>query len=207
MKGIIFQPDLVGVLLERGSIQTRRAVKPQPIEGGSIKRLMRVGDGLWSWQYLDCNGEVIGQTRCPYGPVGTKLYIKEPWRFGQAPNDEPKQGIAMYEDSSATYHPDLDPKRRNWSREWKPVNTLFMPQWASRAIVEIVHVDVARLDHMTEADAIASGAIEPHADGQGWLRTNYLAEYAALWDRINGKRQPWEPELWVWVLDLKVVAE
>jgi hypothetical protein len=29
--------------------------------------------------------------------------------------------------------------------------------------------------------------------------------YAELWDKINGKRAPWEKNPWVWVVDFRVV--
>lgn len=203
MRGIIFQPDLVGVLLARGTIQTRRIVKPQPDSGGLRWNTVVVG-GHGGW--TDMHGNPY---TCPYGGVGDQLYVKEPWRTeSQCDRLSPSQmaDAVLDVDYKTPWAPIMyaDGTQANWDAACAPGRSrraLHMPQWASRATVEIVRVDVQRLGDMTDEDALASGI--QWSPGQ---RSSPVLDYAVLWNQIHGKKQPWQPELWVWVIDLKVVT-
>lgn len=61
--------------------------------------------------------------------------------------------------------------------------SIFMPRWASRLILRLTRVRAEFLHDITPEDAIAEGV---HDDVD-----SAVADYAALWDRINGKKYPW----------------
>ena len=68
----------------------------------------------------------------------------------------------------------------------KWMSPIHMPRWASRITLEVVNVLVERLQQISEQDAKAEGV-------------ESVAEYAALWDSINGVGS-WAENPWVWVL-------
>lgn len=115
----------------------------------------------------------------------------------------------------------------------------FMPRWASRLTLEITEIRVQRLQDISEEDARGEGvelpcvvdADCPPGKGRPLIRLTgpcppirYLAdpraasiadmrraEFASLWDSINGKRlvggQPatWKANPWVWAISYRVV--
>ncbi|GMV18403.1 MAG: hypothetical protein AMXMBFR56_66270 [Polyangiaceae bacterium] len=112
---------------------------------------------------------------------------------------------------------------------WRP--SIFMPRWASRITLEVTTVRVERLQSITEADVFAEGvqlpiggcepecarkhpgqahalvnALTPHKpalDPKCSDRDYAVAEFAVLWDSINGERAPWASNPWVWVVSFR----
>ena len=83
---------------------------------------------------------------------------------------------------------------------WRP--SIHMPRWASRITLEITSVRVERLQEIDIADAQAEGVSDIGAfilDGEGNEQGGPIAEYAVLWDQINGPGI-WEENPWVWVV-------
>jgi len=80
-----------------------------------------------------------------------------------------------------------------------------MPRWASRITLELTGVRVERLQDIDLADALAEGISDTGAlilDSAGNEQGGPIAEYAVLWEQINGTGS-WDANPWVWVLDFK----
>jgi hypothetical protein len=106
---------------------------------------------------------------------------------------------------------------------WTP--SIHMPRAASRILLEIVSVRVERLNACSPHDARAEGIRIP-CDGDGRPLVSIAgpgsvakfltevsevtideiarAEYAALWESINGPNS-WAANPWVWVVEFKRV--
>lgn len=196
MKGIVFRPELVAVLLDRGRIQTRRVMRPQPPSTHRLwGKCFDDGEAMFTDHPQGEKGDVR-RYRGFYGGVGTKLYVKEGWGYAA------KLPVSAHDEAAWLAYPDLRAYRGdNPDGHWCWKSPLFMPEWASRAKVRVARVDVQRLGDMTEADAVACGI-----DWQPGQRSAPVLEYSILWNRINGKKQPWHPDLWTWVYELEVVT-
>ena len=97
-------------------------------------------------------------------------------------------------------------------------SSLFHPRWASRITLEVTGVRVERLQDITEEDAMAEGieALDGDLDAAEICRAaklvggrcgpeDGLTWFAALWERINGKRAPWASNPWLWVVSFRRV--
>ena len=81
---------------------------------------------------------------------------------------------------------------------WK--SSIFMPRWASRIDLEITEVRVERVQEITEADAIAEGAVAYYGSDTAW------GHFSVIWDSINAKRgYGWETNPWVWVISFRKI--
>lgn len=89
---------------------------------------------------------------------------------------------------------------------WRPSTN--MPRWASRFAFTVAAVRAQQAGDITDADAQACGA-EPvdmggvYPSARAARRHSHLQGYARHWDAQHGKRYPWAPGLWMWVVDLE----
>jgi hypothetical protein len=74
--------------------------------------------------------------------------------------------------------------------KWKP--SIFMPRWASRINLKVVMTIHEHTSGINEDDARAEGV-------------NNLEEYAKLWNKINGKKAPWEGDPWIIAIKFEVL--
>lgn len=170
---ILFQADMVRAILEGRKTQTRRVMNPQ-IVSGHYKNY---------WK-----GATIGDSPCPYGQPGDRLWVRETF-------------FPMPHLNAKSYFRATDPLV---GVKWKP--SIFMPRWASRITLEIVSVRVERLQEIAEEDAIKEGvAIKPDAEIAARVAgdTAGRMEYWSLWERINGKGS-WDENPWVFVIEFKL---
>ncbi len=198
---ILFSGPMILALLAGKKTQTRRAMKPQPVEDNGL---------LW-WHYSKNEGTANNEAgqpakswlqKCPYGQVGDRLWVRETlfwstcddgWCY-QAGNDP-----VMLETYTA---PIL-------LKEKPAIPSIHMPREASRILLEITDVRVERLNDISEADAIAEGIEQTEDWGGNWKwYQDYLSEpnqlqaresYASLWKKINGL-DSWNKNPWVWVV-------
>jgi hypothetical protein len=216
---IIMRAHNVRAILSGVKTQTRRVIKPQPthqlIEGlGNVTIGMEPADDGSVWYDADCINPGR-EVHCPYGRVGEHLWVKEKWSLVEGARDETGR------DPDAVIYAAGGPQRYfnhynhtpegQWDAgekedavmvevydRWR--SPMFMPRWASRITLEIASVRAERLHDITEADAIAEGCksgIEPGSSCDLTARGNFKRH----WDTINGKKQPWSVNPWVWVLD------
>lgn len=203
--GIQTEPDAPGVLLSWGQLDDDdgKQGKPQwgafcadyPEEGGVALGVGpgQVGDRLWvreSFQALFADGiEDHYQANYKTG-AGYKVYYMA--------TDERQEFVDAEDDLRDAVTP-----------------LIFMPRWASRITLEITKVRIERLQAITDNDAIAEGVAQivmeslPSIEQRGEydaLDVDAVSEYSTLWDRINGKRCPWEINPWVWVIEFNRVA-
>jgi hypothetical protein len=193
---ILFSGAMMRALLAGTKAQTRRVVKPVDIT-----------------------------MRCPYGRPGTKLWVRETWKYADWTEDgEPWIAYAAGGDDllCRTFDEEWDKRlgdiwadlsnpenynidNRAADRRWRP--SIHMPRWASRITLEITGVRVERLRDISEADAQAEGI---ERAGEYWR--NYgnpmdpclrpRTSFATLWSSINGPGS-WDANPWVWVVEFR----
>ena len=221
---ILFSAPMVRAILAGTKTQTRRAVKPQPIQATTHIGTFHHPDDddgrgprFWSCgpdpmnpghSYIQPDWAIP----CPYGQPGDRLWVREAWQSLHNQNGERLDGLDDWKKHSREcfYRADeSDPRTRPMSGRWRP--SIHMPRWASRITLEIAGVRVERLQDISVADAIAEG-IEPTMPNPGhWNWRDYLADgmqthavlsYKTLWESING-RGSWDANPWVWVVEFQ----
>lgn len=192
---ILFSSPMVRAILEGTKTQTRRVVKPQPVEG------VYKGDGTtptFTWKdristFHPIWPEVMAQFS-PYGKPGDRLWVRETWMPRMDGNIELRHGEAIYKASLG----DVEMFR---PRRWRP--SIFMPRWASRITLELTGVRVERLNSMSGYDALREGVTLPAMQNGP---ADPTVEFMDLWDSINARRgYSWVTNPWVWVLKFRRV--
>lgn len=187
-KPILFSGPMVRAILEGRKTQTRRVVKPQPLQPGpQCLRLYSRPDGLFVW----CSESGVAlmephEMRCPYGQPSDRLWVRETW-------GKDDSGDFVFRADDWCECPTADGK-------WKP--SIFMPRSASRIALEITAVRVERLQSITNDDARAEGIQDQPPRswlGGGWREK---AAYQDLWETINGPGS-WSKNPWVWCLEFR----
>jgi len=182
---ILFSTEMVKAILEGRKTQTRRTLKPQPID----VLPMNVPDEWVALTEVNPNhGKII---KCRFGQVGDRLWLREAF-CNLCPDD---QGFCYKADREHNPASDL------CAAEWKP--SIFMPRWASRITLEITGIRVERVQEITHEDAIAEGAeFMPAAKLRKERLTVPQIVFAGLWDSINQK-YPWSSNPWCWCIEFK----
>jgi hypothetical protein len=213
---IMFSAPMVRALLEGRKTQTRRLVKPQPVDHPAMRPEARDG-GRWVFMahsdrpsYAFATGDVW----CPYGAPGDRLWVKETWLSwdhasdGQFLGPPTKMPIEARRREALLYRAtNAEPGLYCWR------SPLHMTRWASRCTLEVTRVRVERLHAISEEDARAEGVKPSDAavvfDDKGELRADlsgtHRGAFACLWDSINGKRAPWASNPWLWVVEFRLV--
>jgi len=176
--------EMVRAILEGRKTQTRRIIKPQP-----INRAICATNSMW----YDADHLTPGRLIKPkYGAPSDRLWVRETFSM------QPKSWAG----DKLHYRADSEPDDVCL---WTP--SIFMPRRASRITLEIVAVRVERLHEITQADAKAEGSMPDYAHRCADLGHPYDAMwlYAKLWDSINAKTHPWSSNPWVWVIEFKRV--
>jgi len=152
--------------------------------------------------------------RCPYGPAGTRLWVKEGWRPESCwvPRCTDCGGITVtYLADKATRDIGYEQIPDDWTipvaARRGGVTPLFMPRWASRFTLISTGWRIERVQEISEADALAEGCVQTHCtpeDGDFYPGVwTAKFNYAILWDSINGKKLPFSRNGWVWVIGFK----
>lgn len=167
----------------------------------------------------ECDAEL--QSICPWGKPGDLIWVRESYALGRG-----YDGIApsaIPQDDYVKIHYLADGKKPEWCGMSRP--SIFLMQWMSRITLEITDVHVARLQDITEDQAVAEGLKRitkdgelfkygipdldglPGTDNVGWPWVDWcLTAYAAfktLWWKIHGEAA-WKENPWVWVISFKV---
>jgi hypothetical protein len=225
---ILFSGPMVRAILEGRKTVTRRVVKPQPwMEGhawlwAKKKTPERPFDIGWAQGFP---AKLLAE-ECPYGQPGDRLWVKETWGYANAcpggdalcredwvqvgyrasdsprgegisdPIPRPKEevesihAVVLKEMERAGVSGDGFPQVCRWR------SSLHMPRNLSRLSLEVVSVRAEQLHDITPEDVLAEG-IQPI------LRSAAIGDFNGLWNKINGKRAPWESNPWVWVVSFR----
>lgn len=206
---ILSSAPMARAILDGRKTQTRRVIKPQPVEG------VYKGDGItptYSWKdrintVRPIWPDVMAQFS-PYGKAGDRLWVRETWQINHVNYDRgpiPKMAPAdirlpddiLYRaDGEFSEQFEID----EGDSAWRP--SIFMPRWASRITLEITDVRVERVQEITHRDALAEGvAYDLSKDGGA-----PVPQFQRLWDDINAKRgYGWDMNPWVWIVTFKLV--
>jgi len=204
-KPILFSGEMVRAILQGRKTQTRRVIKPQPVQDP---------DESWRFEIHPRSGYNTERTmrhylpdRCRYGKPGDRLWVRETWvcydpsdgeQYYKEPIPESKPegiGIAYRADHSE------DP-----GEGWRP--SIFMPRWASRITLEIADVRIERVQEISIPDCWSEGVTvdEVLHLSRGQKPSDIINAFATLWNTINDDRgYGWEVNPWVWVIGFKVV--
>ena len=197
---ILFSGPMIRAILANTKTQTRRIFKPDRMTWDANGRyttyamrggeLSITGSGPFkpsSWLHY-----------CPYGqPGGDRLYVRETWAAPHAYDHLPPRLIPQ--DARIHYAATED----RGGLLWRP--SIHMPRWASRITLEVTGVRVEALQDIDMADALAEGISDTGAlilDSAGNEQGGPIAEYAVLWEQINGP-DSWAANPWVWVVEFR----
>jgi hypothetical protein len=220
---ILFSGDMVRAILDGRKTQTRRVVKlperlladgENPVD---IDMCLNVS-GHWSAFDRGNNpAKAWEMIKCPYGKPGDRLWVRETFCVWM----NAIQGSNGYIPPEAVTYPPhvvIDEVKRpidyradfpKMFAKWKP--SIFMPRSASRISLEIKSIGVERLHHISPKDIQAEG-YPKHVVWQTFVKCyrDKDERYAKLrdlwqegWNKINGKKYPWESNPWVWVVEFK----
>lgn len=197
---ILFSGPMVRAILEGRKTQTRRIYKPKSGFPREDVEITPTTQDLW-----------IEFGPCPFGTVGTRLWVRETWNISHKSHLAPgevigKEASACVADNNGFAIPCADGvvyKVGGYSEHpkfgkalWRP--SIHMPRWASRLTLEITGVRVERLQQISRGDAMEEGCpFSNMADGP-----SPVAWYAALWDEINGPGS-WDANPFVWVVEFR----
>jgi hypothetical protein len=207
-RGILFSGPMVRAILDGRKTQTRRVVQNVPDAAVDITHNNARDVWFWVGEHSHLEGEIINR----YGKPGDRLWVRETWgvtakvstdcwMYGPY-NDIDKDFIGYRADDPEPY----------W--HWKP--SIHMPRRFSRITLEITDVRVERLQRISGEDIDAEGVLSCD-EWQDYL-ANYESQqsaetrletpheyWARRWDRINGKKHPWNSNPWVWVISFRQV--
>lgn len=200
-KPILFSAEMVRKILEEKKTQTRRVIKPQPVQQP---------DGTWVSEIHPRSGYNSEKTMrdylniyCPYGKPGDRLWVKETFGVYETIVCTP-ENLPNFRDKSGIFHPVTHfagKENYAWGMYGPPRKRSgrFMPRSAARIILEIVKVRVERVWEISDQDVKAEGVSVTH----GSSSTHY-DHFMMLWNSINASRgYGWDVNSWVWVIEFK----
>ena len=183
---ILFKGEMVRAILDGQKTQTRRIAKEF--------------DGFQDMDKL--LARFPNQQGCRYGKPGDMLWVRETWAFSNIYDKLAPSGICKDLPKGPGHAPTkvLYPSTDRISEGIKLRQSIFMPRWASRILLEVTDIRVERLNAISDADALAEGC-----SSGSMLSGDCLASvYARLWESINGEGS-WEANPWVWVIGFRRV--
>lgn len=213
---ILFSGVMVQAILAGRKSQTRRVITPQPDESTA-----NFSSELVTEAWLA--GEI--PVKCPYGPPGDRLWVRESWGyrgnhwsnqktevediFIEYRADGEKRTVTKPNGTSDSLNRqregDLNFNYEAYWASWRP--SIFMPRWASRLTLEVKKVRVERLQEISDRDARAEGVtLNCSGDHLSHDVACHIEHYEDLWDSINEKRGfGWAKNPWVWVVEFQRV--
>jgi hypothetical protein len=220
---ILFSAAMVRAILAGRKSQTRRIVKPQPLNPYATK-----DEGIWG----DTQPPVTRYFGCPNGLVGDLLWVKENFDYmgtASSPASNTEVSIRYQADSKEAFIPlpsEKWEKCHSWrwprDKKFRVMPSIFMLREMSRLNLPVLSVRLERLQDISEADAIAEGIEEiptefpsVHWDNYMYLKRSSevyrafkspIRSYQSLWESINGE-ESWKANPWVWAVEFPKVEE
>jgi len=214
MKSLIFSGHMIRAIFAGRKTQTRRVVRMTTRARAAIgdRSPIEAAPGYFHWENLPTapsfNGEAYNVWCLSYYKPGDQLYVQE--TFAAHPYHPDALTMPEYEGghnpAHLVYRADVrdgmidgfDDTRPKWK------SPRYMPRWASRLTIELTEIRLERVQAISEQDAKAEGI---GCCGPGGSCCCNSRKFSELWDRINGKRAPWDSNPWVWVLEFRRVED
>lgn len=217
-RGMIFNGEMVRAILDGRKTQTRRIVKPQP-------ELTKSSGFSWKGAVFGSGSDDretnrnFAHVKCPHGKPGDRIWVRETF---QGPLFDFDQMDSYCKDSTpfekpefCVYQADGKPAPEFFDADdnlhccWRP--SIHMPRWASRILLEIIHIRVERLNSISQADAIAEGAPQSHPSIDCVSREYGFPDFSRswfgqTWQHVYGE-ESWQANPWVWVIEFKHIEE
>lgn len=209
---ILFNTEMVKAILEGRKTQTRRIIKPQPIN------LSKLSYGSYIGNSPDGNSHIFK----PLYQVGDILWVRETWTkvtpFAEDGtwdyDNEKLYYYANSEDRKAVNEIDYcdgDGFLMHKPFPWHP--SIHMPRKAARIFLKITNVKVQRVQDITPDECLKEGIKgysfgdnAPNAYGDN-LYTDPKLAFKALWNSTIKKDKlniyGWDANPWVWVYEFK----
>ncbi|MCE0056365.1 hypothetical protein LVT18_13180 [Klebsiella pneumoniae] len=206
-RGMIFNAEMVRVILDGRKTQTRRPIKWKQTRFTEIGE--REDGSKWPWSE-DAEHAFDFWHPCPFGSVGDRIWVRETFQgplFDFDLMDSYCKDSTPFEKSEfCVYKADGVPAPEFYDADdelhccWRP--SIHMPRWASRILLEITGVRVERLKSISDRDALREGCST--ADMKSG---DCVADvFARLWASIYGD-ESWNSNPWVWVIEFKRIEE
>ncbi len=194
---IIFRGKMVRAILDGKKMQTRRVVKKIPTNFAFLSSRRNV-DGSVEVDLYRKGTIRIDPNECPYGQPGDRLWVRETFCTSA---------------KGWIYKADGHDLSSSLSLRWKP--SIHMPRLASRIWLGVTNVRVERLRGITEEDAIAEGveyyekvnAWKDYSRPEGCDVISAESSFATLWNSLHPKKDMWEDNPWVWVIQFRRIDE
>ncbi len=197
---IIFSGDMVRAILDGRKTQTRRIIKPQPIQISNETPLI---------QKKDHKLIAVQKQNCPYGRVGDLLWVKEDYKYliqGDLVITYYKYSI---DKNRVRYTPlsCLDEKTqkkliKGRQEVWK--SKLLMFKFMARIWLEITNRRVEKVQDIDAVEAEAEGMRRPKRLCPDRHDEYILERFIRLWGSLNAKRGfSWDKNPWAWVIEFK----
>jgi len=198
-KPILFSAPMVRAILTDQKTETRRIIAPQP---GEEWNGLEIRCHFYNPTAIDRHGEeypgeeIFGFAdtdsgwKCPYGAPGDRLWIREGFCYVQGDGRDADFGIKYLSDDTIIWWRD-NAGEMNYPIDQRKRPSIFMPRKFSRITLEILNIEVKRLQNMILPDY--------NAEGFG-----IALEFTVLWNRIHRKdRWTWDKNPWVWIIQFK----
>ena len=180
-KPILFRTEMVRAILDGWKTQTRRPLKPQPIDYLGIlcaQSQYNESDHLW-----------VRETWYPMQDVDECAREDEPVEIVYKA-DFDADGIDRYEAEELGIF------------KWR--SPLFMPKWVARLWLEVLDVRVERVQDTSGVGAVAEGFGQEFHEADllhfgGYKKTK--GQFQTYWNTIHKKKPEfqWEANPWVWM--------
>lgn len=209
VRPILFNGDMVRVILEGRKTVTRRVIKPQfeiSLEGTECECSHE--KGFWDmggneWACRQCGYGVIPMRggswiHAPYS-AGDILYVRETWhKYKKRVGKGEKTHMAEFYGYKASVANSEDA-----SEKWRP--SIHMPKEAARIWLKVTDVRVERLQKITLDQIEKEGIKTEHPNVLNGEEQQYA--FSQLWDstvdKLNIDRYGWTANPWVWVIEFE----
>lgn len=218
----MFSSEMVVAVLQRRKTETRRIVKPQPVDLAEALRDIP-GENRW-WcatktydirsgvTFLNPGSDYQHDWKCPYGMVGDHLWMRCNYRlsYDEYRNEAFWTALDVPGKCTVTHGRPLRNDSKPMRLGWKP--SMHMPYWLSAELfpsLEITEIRGERLKDIGGRDAEAEGCEPDWDEFEGETqrdRRNYatVLAFRKLWRKINGP-DSWDANPMVWVVAFKPV--
>lgn len=187
VKPILFNTEMVNVILDGRKTVTRRVIKPVHLQ---------VLESQYHIEHPEVSEKILIKKLCdpPY-KKGDILYVRETWNFLPFLKEYIYKADAP---STIGYKDDIG------KIKWRP--SIHMPKEAARIWLRVTDVQVERLQEIT-IDGIQNEGIDTTSASDYRAMTMATMRFSYLWNSTIKKADrsiySWNINPWVWVIDFE----